>query len=264
MKIKYQLAVLLFISFFAVSCKKVIDLHLSDADQQLIIEGNVTDVNTTQIVTISKSVSFNSANSFPAVSGATVKIVDGNGNIRNFVERTPGTYTSSAPFTGRYGQKYTLQVQLNGQTYSATSVMPVQRVNLDSLSENEQTFGNSTTKTVAVQYQDPSNQVNKYRFILTVNAIQAKDIFVRDDQFSDGRHVEALLYQDDIKIKTGDKVEVEMQCIDPTIYTYWYTFSQQSNNFDSTTPSNPPNNFDGKVLGYFSAHTTQIRTVTIP
>jgi hypothetical protein len=264
MRIKYQLAAIMFISFLATSCKKVIDLQLGDSAQQLIIEGNITDVNATQTVTISKSVPFNNPNSFPTVSGATVKVVDGNGNTRNFTESTPGNYTSATTFAGRYGQKYTLQVLLNGQTYTATSTMPIQRVNLDSISVNEQTIGNSSTKTLAVQFQDPPDQVNKYRFVMAINGVQVKDVFVRDDQFSNGRHVEALLYQDDIKLKTGDKAIIEMQCIDQMTYTYWYTFSQQTNNFDSATPSNPPNNFNGNVLGYFSAHTSQFKSVVIP
>jgi hypothetical protein len=264
MRIKYQLAIIILISFLAASCKKVIDLNLGDSAQQLIIEGNITDVNATQIVTISKSVPFNSPNTFPTVSGATVKVVDGNGNTRTFVESTPGTYTSATTFAGRYGQKYTLQVLLNGQTYTASSTMPIQRVNLDSISINQQTFGNTTTKTLAVQFQDPPDQVNRYRFVMSVNSVEVKDIFVRDDQFSNGRHVEALLYQDDLKLNPGDKALIEMQCIDPVIYTYWYTFSQQTNNFDSATPSNPPNNFNGNVLGYFSVHTTQLKAVTIP
>jgi hypothetical protein len=92
-----------------------------------------------------------------------------------------------------------------------------------------------------------------------VNNVQVKNIFVRNDQFGDGRSVQALLYQDDITINAGDRVDVEFQCIDGFIYNYWYTFSQQINgNFNnSATPVNPTSNFDGNVLGYFSAHTVQ-------
>lgn len=246
----------------AASCKKVIDLQLANASSQLVIEGNVTDVAGPQSVTLSQSVAFNNTNTFPPVSGATVKITDGFGKVYILTERAPGKYTVNS-LTGRYLQTYTLQVQVNGQTYKAQSTMNDGRVKIDSIATSTETFGNSSTKTVAVYYGDPIYQANQYRFILMVNGVLVNRILVRNDQFTNGRHVQALLYQDDITIKSGDKVDVEMQCIDPAIYTYWYTFSQQQNGFGVATPSNPPNNFNTSVLGYFSAHTTQHITATI-
>lgn len=262
MKIKYCIPALIFLCFIIASCKRVIDLNLGNTTQQLIIEGDLTDQLGVQTVTLSKSVPFDNSNTYPPVSGASVKITDARGVAHVFTETVPGLYTLT-PYAGRYNQTYTLQVVTNGQTYTASSQMP-NRVNLDSVSIVAQSVGNSNVKTVAVDFQDPANVKNQYRFVMFVNNIQVKTIFVRNDQFSDGKHVQALLYQDDITLKTGDNVSVEMQCIDPTIYTYWYTFSLQQNGFNSTAPSNPPNNFNGSVLGYFSAYTSQRKNVTVP
>ncbi|MDB4926377.1 DUF4249 domain-containing protein [Mucilaginibacter sp.] len=263
MKTSYKLAAFIILCISIASCKKVINLKLGNTSPQLVIEGNLTDIVGTQSITISQSVAFDNTNTFPPVSGAIVKIIDYNGRVYNLTERAAGTYTINSLF-GRYTQPYTLQVQVNGQTYTAKSTMP-SRVNLDSLSVTTQSFGKSTTNTIGISFQDSPNIKNQYRFILYVNGVQVNSVFVRNDQFSDGRFVQALLYQDDIKINSGDKVNVEMQCIDPAMYTYWYTFSQQSNGFsNSATPTNPPNNFDKPVLGYFSAHTVQRRSITIP
>jgi hypothetical protein len=264
MKINYKLTAIVLLCISGASCKKVIDLKLSSSAQQLVIEGNLTDQTAIQTVTISRSVALSSDNTFPPVSGAVVKLMDNKSTtVRSFIETNPGTYTINS-LAGRADHIYTLQVQVDGQTYSAASTMP-ERVNLDSLSVSEQTFGNSVSKTIAVYYNDPVGVANQYRFILYVNGVQVNEFFVRNDQFSDGRQVQALLYQNDIKIKTGDQVDVDMQCIDPAIYTYWYTFSQeQGNGFaNSATPTNPPNNFNGNVLGYFSAHTIQRRSIVI-
>lgn len=258
MKIKYKIKAILClcaVAFMISSCKKVIDLQLADSASQLVIEGNVTDVSGAQVLTISKSVNFSDSNTFPPVAGAVVKMTDTYNRVYNFTERTPGTYTVNT--TGHYGETYTLQVQVNGQTYKAKSTMPIGRVKMDSISMDAQTFGNSDTKTVAVYYHDPSFTKNQYRFVLTVNGVEVRRVLVKNDQFNDGRSIQVLLYQDDITINTGDKIDVEMQCIDPAIYNYWYTFSQQQNGPGSATPSNPTNNFDNNVLGYFSAHTTQ-------
>ncbi len=263
MKISYKLAAILLIGVSIISCKKVIELNLGNTPPQLVIEGNLTDARGGAIVTISQSVAFDNTNTFPPVSGAIVKVIDYNGTAHNFTERTPGTYSSN--FAGAYESSYTLQVQANGQTYTAVSTMPYY-VNLDSLSVTEQGIAGKTTKTIAVYYQDPPNENNQYRLVMTVNGVEVNKIFTRNDQFSDGRAVQALLYEDDITLKTGDNVIVEMQCIDPTIYTYWNTLSkQQENGFNnSATPSNPPNNFTPNVLGYFSAHTSQRRSIIIP
>ncbi len=264
MKTSYKLAATLLICVCIISCKKVIELNLGNSWPQLVIEGNIIDQRSMASITITKSVAFDSTNTFPTVSGAIVKVIDSRGTTRSFTEHTPGIYTSNN-FAGSYATSYTLQVQLNGQTYTAVSTMP-ERVNLDSLSVTEQGFAGNSTKTIAVNYQDPPNVNNQYRFIMYINGVQVNKIFTRNDQFSDGRSVQALLYADNITIKTGDKIDVEMQCIDPAIYTYWYTLSrQQDNGFNnSATPSNPPNNFNTNVLGYFSAHTSQRRSIIVP
>ncbi len=78
-KFKYGLLFMAMVLLFASACQKVIDLKLDNAAPQLVIEGNLTDQNGAQVVTISKSVSFSATDSFPPVSGATVSISDSTG-----------------------------------------------------------------------------------------------------------------------------------------------------------------------------------------
>jgi hypothetical protein len=264
MRVYNNIAVIILLSFFISSCKNVIDLNLSSVASQLVIEGNVTDQGGPQVVTITRSVPLGNTNTYPAVSGALVKIIDYNGFTRTLTERAPGVYASSS-FTGRYNQKYTLTATVDGKTYTAASTIP-ERVLIDSIALSIQRFGNSTTKTIIAYYQDPPANANQYRFVLSVNGVLVKQVFARNDQFTNGRFVQQLLYQDDIVLKTGDRVDIEMQCIDANIYAYWYTFTQQrSTGFNSTTPTNPPNNFNrDDVLGYFSAHTSQHKNIIIP
>jgi hypothetical protein len=262
MKSIYKIAAIVFLSLSIVSCKKVIDLQLDGAEPQLIIEGVISDQGGSKSILLTRSVNFDAVNTFPNVSGAVVKVTDSNNNTYNFTEKTPGNY-SIASLTGRSGRGYTLSVQLDGKTYTATSVMP-QRVVLDSATISEQSFGDDLKKTVSVYYKDPGEINNQYRFIMFVNGTQVRNIFVRDDQFSNGRQVQALLYQNDVTIKSGDRIDVDMQCIDEAVYKYWYTFAQQYNIVGgSTSPSNPPNNFNTNVLGYFSAHTTFRRSFVV-
>jgi len=263
-KIKYHILAAAIILLACSSCQKVINIQVANAATQLVIEGNVTNQSAPQYVKISQTVPFTNTNTFPAVSGATVTIVDSKGNTYKFTESsTAGTYVSSK-FAGRIGAAYTLTVQTGGKTYTGSSTMPIP-VNFDQLTYRDDFFNNKNGKLMTVHYQDPANIPNQYRFVMYVNSVQVKTIFDADDSFTDGGYVDLDLFQSDINIKTGDTVAVDMQCIDKNIYTYWFSLSQQTtdNAGGGTTPSNPPSNLSNNALGYFSAHTVQRQTVVI-
>jgi hypothetical protein len=264
---KYIRMLSLLIVALSCSCKKLVDLHLDNAKQQLIIEGNFTNQRTVQVIKISHSVPVSASNDFPAVSDALVSVSDNLGNTYKFDETSPGIYTL-VNVAGKPGRTYTLHVIVDGQTYTASSTMP-EAVVLDSLTASEEEFGKEKRTTVAVNYTDPSEVLNYYLFKMTVNGVPISRIFSDSDFFTDGRTVKRDLYltnNDHVEIKQGDNVSVEMQSIDLPMYTYWRTLEQQyssGNPNDVTTPSNPPNNLSNNALGYFSAHTTQMMNVVI-
>ncbi|MFD0752073.1 DUF4249 domain-containing protein [Mucilaginibacter calamicampi] len=263
MKALYRLTALCITVIAFSSCEKVIDLNLKASAPQLVIEGAIINVSQTPTVRISRSVGFDEPSNFPGVSGATVKITSGTTSL-SLIETSPGVYQGPT-FIGRLGRTYTLQVDVDGQTYKASSTMPNQ-TSIDSVGIEEQSFQGKIDKTVVLYYDDAPGIKNQYRFVMTVNGKLVKEVFARNDQFNDGRPVRVALYQDDIEIKTGDKIDLEMQCIDERIYTYWFTFSKQSGNGmgnASVAPTNPPNNFDKPVLGYFSAHTVNRRQISV-
>jgi hypothetical protein len=263
MKAFYTLTAVIFTAIAFCSCEKVIDLNLKNAEPQLVIEGSIINVPHNPTVRITRSVRFDEPNNFPGVSGAIVRVTTGNSPL-TLTETSTGVYRGPAVIA-RSGRTYSLQVDVDGKTYKATSTMPDQ-VFIDSIAIDEQSFRAKETKTVVVYYKDPPVVKNQYRFILSVNGVLIKEIFVRNDDFNDGGTIRAALYQEDVDIKIGDKIELEMQCIDARMYTYWFTFSKQSGNGmgnGSVAPANPPNNFDIPVLGYFSAHTSDRRIVTV-
>jgi hypothetical protein len=263
-KFKYHILVAVLILLLNSSCQKVINIQVDNAVSQLVIEGNITNQSAPQYVKISQSVPFTNTNIFPAVSGATVTVIDNKGVVYKFTESTTAGIYVSSRFTGKVGNTYTINVLLNGKTYTGSSTMPI-LVNFDQLTYRNDFFNNTTDKIMTVHYQDPASIANQYRFVMYVNSVQVKDIFVANDNFTDGGYIDLDLFERDIKVKIGDTVSVEMQCIDKNIYTYWFSLSQQSNNNagGGTAPSNPPSNLSNNALGYFSAHTTQKQTLVI-
>ena len=252
-------------TFILISCKKIINVDLNNAPAQIVIEGIVNNVNNAT-VTISKSVSVSSSNTYPAVSNATVTVKDNLGNsfVLSELPSVKGTYTSN--LIGVAGRTYTLTVVADGNTYTATSTMPA-AVNLDSLQPDQITFGNKNLKVIVPIYTDPPGLGNCYQFIEMINSRYVKNVYVWNDNVNDGGvNTRRLIYSDpnndSLNIKTGDVVSVEMRCIDKYVYRYMVGLTDLNGN--QTTPTNPASNISGGALGYFSAHTSQTKKITMP
>ncbi|GGI23693.1 DUF4249 domain-containing protein [Pedobacter mendelii] len=261
---KYSIYTLVAVAMiFLSSCEKVINLNLGDESGKLVIEANINNTPGQQIVKLSKNVPVSNTNNYPPVSGAQVSIRDQNGTKYDFIEGPLGTYVVYNA-SGNPGITYTMNVLLNGKTYAATSKMP-EIVILDSLSFKKNDFGDDGTQQISVHYADPKGIANQYRFLMFVNDVQVKDILVSDDDFTDGNKIVQELRQRDIDIYIGDKVRVEMQCIDKPVHTYFFSLASQSGNGagGGVTPSDPPTNISPVSLGYFSAYTTSTKTIIL-
>lgn len=253
-----------FVTLALSSCEKVIDVKLRNASGKINIEANYTNVPGIQVIYLRANIPFTSTNVYPPITGALVTISDQDGNKYPFFETAAGTYTA-ANVAGLPLNTYQLTVNTKGDVYTAKSTMP-EVVNLDSLLAKNDLFGGSKHKQrISVMFQDPKGISNQYRFVLYVNGVQVKRIFAFDDEFTDGKTNTTELDQDDIDIYAGDTVKVEMQCLDLPLYTYWLTLSQQGDRgpAGSVAPANPPTNLSNNALGYFSAHTSQIKTIVI-
>lgn len=247
-----------------ISCEKVVDINLNNATSQLVIEGNITNQSSTQTVKISRTVPISDPNVFPGVSNAIVTITDNTtGKVSTLTEQSPGMYVTTA-LKGQQTKTYKLKVIADGNEYTATSTMPSQ-VNLEYLKLYETTFFNQDLKSVDVFYIDPLYDINYYRFILSINNIPSKNIFIYTDEFDEGRLVYKELQDFDRNPISGDVIDIEMQCIDKNIYHYWDGLDQNQNRGGSLTiPANPESNISNHALGYFSAHTTQHKSLIVP
>jgi hypothetical protein len=254
---KYIIASLLIILLAA--CQKVINFPLRTAPPKYIIEGNVTNLPGPYQVKLSQTEGVNSDSPFIGVSGASVMI-----NNETLHEVQPGIYQTTT-LQGVQGQTYQLSVTIGKNTFTATSTMPHQ-VNLDSL-YTEQIFNVSKEVIVVVpMYTDPVGLGNNYRFNQYINGNLDKTLYEENDDFTDGRTSTFSLGRPspDSTLHVGDRVDVEMQCIDRPVYEYWFSVDESATgNSGGSQPGNPVTNIQGGAMGYFSAHTSQTKSLTV-
>jgi biopolymer transport protein ExbD len=241
------------------SCEKVINVDLKNAEQKIVIEGIVDNTGKPATVKITKTVNFSSGNNFPTLSGATVKITDNTGAVFNLTETNPGSYTN-ASLIGVKGNTYTLSVLAEGKTYIGTSKIP-RGAPLDTLEQETLPIGNAQEKVVSVIYTDPVGFGDYCQVIQTPAGKKDKGVHIADDSFTDGGNSPFLIYAEDAKLKTGDNVKIELRFIDKNVYRYLKGIEdlQEGN----TIPANPDSNISGGCLGFFSAHTSESKTIII-
>jgi uncharacterized protein DUF4249 len=263
----YKVIIALFALFLS-SCEKVIHLDLNTTEKKYVIEATVTDQPGTAQVLLSQTRNFDDNNQFVGVSGAVITVKEQGGSLTTFTETSHGRYEAPT-LAGSSGKSYDLMVVIAGNVFTATSTMPA-KVNLDSIYTTDELIFTDTRKIGNVVFQDPPGRGNNYRFIQYLNDLKEKQLFVENDDYTDGRlNISKLYYFADDKsdstiIKSGDSLRVDMLCIDPNVYQYWYSLERNTNgDNNNTTPANPVSNIQGGALGYFSAHTLQTRRMKV-
>lgn len=249
------------------SCEKVIDINLNKSEKKYVVEAIVTDQSGARVL-LSQTKDFEDNNNFAGVSGAVVEITENGGATTTLSETTTGVYEAPA-LIGSTGKTYSLSVKVNGQSFTAVSTMP-QKVNLDTIYITDEFLFGDTRKIVNIEYKDPPGRGQYYRFVQYLNGRKETEIFVQNDEYTDGRNVTNKLFyfpdddEDNRKIKSGDQVRIEMFCTDANVYKYWYSLYRSATGESQATPANPVSNMKGGALGYFSAQTSQVKTMIAP
>ncbi|WP_343671488.1 DUF4249 family protein [Chitinophaga sp.] len=247
------------------SCEKVLDLKYKDNKSSIVIEGNITNEAGPYFVKITRSVKLKETGSYPTVDSAMVIINDDAGNIDTLAIMGNGLYQTKR-ITGVEGRSYTLTVQADNEVYIAKSTMPA-LVPFDSVKVETVKIVGDTEYNLIPVYTDPLVAGNKYRFILTVNDKIINQHFVQDDEVRNGvvNTTRLEVNDDDLELKKGDVISIEMQCVDTNVALYYKTLALigDSGPGGGTTPNNPVNNISNGALGLFSAHTTEHKGVVI-
>lgn len=257
---------LIIITSFLTACEKVINAGLRPAEKKYVIEGFVTNEDTCRVL-LSVTSNFADSNKFRGVGGAVVQVSDNGGAPVTLPEIKKGVY-QSLKLKGIPGHTYQLKVTIEGLTFTASSTMP-SPVDFSVLYIDRIAVAGRNRIVANVGYRDPETPGNNYNFVRYVNGVQRPDVYVNNDNLSNGRDVFLALYsptelREEDDILEGDSLRVEMQCIDANVYKFWYSLNSSASGSDVlVTPSNPVSNVTGGALGYFSAHTVQYQGLRV-
>ena len=234
------------------SCEKEIKLDLDESAQKIVIEAMLHDSLGDNLVIVSTTKAYTSANPIEYLSNLQIQINDNNGNIVTLTETDPGHYTN-ATLKGEYNTNYTLNVIVDGVTYSASSFLP-NLVEIDSLVQEKvpdisQEDPDIPEYLIRCHFTDPATIANYYHIKPFLEGVQEDGFVVFGDDYFDGINTYIPLFES--SYIAGDSINVELLSTAEFNFTYFNALRLSQ---EGQVPGNPISNFTSeKIVGYFTA-----------
>lgn len=152
------------------------DLSDISSENELVVEGFISDSNEPQTITLSRTVAVGLTLEDiinPPERGATVQVIDQDGNRHTLNERQPGVYsTNPFEFRGQVGNSYKLRIELaDGEIYESDQqeLLPVEPIDSVWYERGfiEQVNGRFVRDIEVVKFftnYDEHDQTNYYRY----------------------------------------------------------------------------------------------------
>ena len=252
MNVKSYIYILCTLLFFS-ACEEIIDVNLNDADPRVVIEANLSDLQSIQRIRISKTVAFDEPINSVGVTDAVVLVLDSRGGYHNFQHEKDGDYVAR-DFTPASGQSYSLYVEVDGESFHSSCHMPTY-VEVDSTGIARENILGDSYYFATFKFNDPQNTPNYYKYDISINDANFRFSSVFQDKFNDGLYVTHQVSDLNTDLEPGDYISVRRYCIDEKVFDYWNEY--QSTNPGSAAPGNPTSNISNNALGYFSVASAQ-------
>ena len=262
MKLKLFLFISIIVSF---GCQKVLNINIKNPNAKIVIDGVITDGMGPYFVTVSRATDINLAAQYSIKDNAKIYIWDDFGQRDTLIKIKNGVYQTVA-LRGIIGRTYHIEVHIDNKIYTASNKIP-NKINLDQIELDSLSFNGINIYSIIPKFTDPLSTGNFYRFVQKINDTLDNTIYLLSDNTNNGlvNKTPLISINAAIRIKRNDSVRVEMQCINKEEFEYFSTLSQQTN-FGinaNTAPSNPTTNFNGDVLGFFSCHSSEFKSIRV-
>lgn len=261
------------------SCEKTVVIDARQANEAIVIEGQVTNQPGMQYVKVSRSAGFYQTGPTERVTDAVVSITDDLGNTVPFVHNpsgkieTRGYYFDNTNFVGQPGRTYRLSVQVEGEIYEAADKMSAV-TNIDSLAyrinEDEKDDPKDTGKfyEILAFMKEPQETDDYYLFKFYRNDsityyLENSDIYYASDE-GIGENIDGI--PSPVFFAIGDKAKFEVYSLSRNAYLFYNDLSTLINSdggMISPPPANPRSNLSNGALGLFRASAVNFATITI-
>ena len=258
------------------------NLELDEQDQQVVIEGWLSDLDAIQFVKISQSQNFLDNSGTIHIENASVKIRSSNGITVDLIHTENGLYRTESVYSGSEGINYFLEVRLaDGRIIQSSPQKMTNAPPLDTISYDYYERESATNENIIEQVSYPITQINDngeeqnyYRFKIYKNDTLFKDsehILLINDQFFNGNSPFIENEFTSFEFFEGDSIGLELQEITETGYNYLRNLKTQTTSLGSTsfiTPG-PINgnlfflNSSDKVLGFWGTRSIKTNGIKI-
>jgi hypothetical protein len=252
------------------SCEKVISVDLNTANPKPVFEAYMENDSTCYVKATWTSSYYDNSPS-PIIPNATMTISDQNGNNEVLTYEGNGIYKGSS-LIGIIGLTYTLSINLDGNNYTASSIMnPLIPIDSFTILPSNGFFGGGGSGPpkffVFANYTDAANYKNYYAVQTTYNdttGTSVTDYRITDDALSDG--ISTRTFTTFNRFEQGDTLSVQLASIDYATHLYFKTLQDAiaGAGFASAAPANPTTNFSGGALGYFGAWSKDTKQFIVP
>ncbi len=280
---RYIIIVLL--SGLAVACDSPFELDVDQAPTKVVIEGLITNESKRHYVKVSTTKKYGKSGASPVVSDATVTVVDDQGNEFDFIHNDTGEsgldgyYFPTVAFMGEVGSTYTMSVQVDGGTYTASDkLLRVTAIDSLSIEVNEDIrdldpadlpndIDPDEFYAVFFFAKEPQETKDYYLFKFYKNGVLVKDsetdIYFAEDTFvgEDIHNIEGASFY-----ALEDSVTVEFYSLTREGFVYYTDMFNVLNNdggMFGAIPSNPRTNIIGGALGYFQTSAVSNRSIIV-
>lgn len=257
------------------SCTKDLKIDSETTNKQLVVEGFI-EPNEHPIVYLTRSSPYfqkiDSSNMLSLIASEAKVTVSTSSDtevltLRYDNQRFPPYYYEGSSMVGNIGEKYKLQIALNGKEYSAEATLrsPVkvkEIATVNPTSYDEQHF-------LTIRFYDPANENNYYRVYTKRLGKDYEFIPSYLSTFSDfgfdGKEYTYQIVRSSSSIKQsdngkyflkGDVVLIKLCSISKEEFDYWKNIEAQivvSSNPFGFSSSEPPSLIQGNALGIWSA-----------
>lgn len=248
------------------SCQKVIDIHPATGEQKVIIQAYLYNDSIAYAI-VTKSTDYLANTPPPSISNAVVTLSDDNGNSEVMTWNATLKRFETVTMKGIIDETYTITVDLEGKSYSATSAL-LYLDNVDSITvvKEEETTFNSEGYYMKLYGTIPTN-VDKYYLFKGYS----NDSLLNGPNYinyADNTLVNGKLDGIDMGYKCDslETAKLEIYSLTLPAYKFYSAASLQLNNdggFFSTPPANVPSMFNNGAVGLFQCSAIQVLTTYV-